>query len=243
MPGLRFRAIRTAEGPPKSSRNAYLSARSNFESLFRNQAKEKHAWKIAALAELAIVGVLVVAYIQLASTSRVVPYVVEVDRLGQAVAFGPAEPLRKTDQRVTIRDLTVLVRNLRSVTPDPALQARMIQDAYAFLDPSAARFLNDYFADPRNDPRLLAQEKTREVDVTSVLPIPNSKSWKVQWTETERPRVGSYAQHSAWEAYLTVEHVSPRDPETIQANPLGLYVTGINWTRIHLPEPSQGAEP
>jgi type IV secretion system protein TrbF len=243
MMRLPFQTRRTAKAPQKPPQNAYLTARSNFESLFRDQAREKHAWKIAALAELAIIGVLLFAYVQLASASRVVPYVVEVDQLGQAVAFGPAEPLRKTDQRVTLRDLTTLIRNLRSITPDPALQVRMIQDAYAFLDPSAASFLNEYFSDPRNDPRLLGQEKTRDVEVTSVLPIPNSNSWKVQWTETERPHVGSFAQHSAWEAYLTVEHVPPRDAEKIQANPLGLYVTGINWTRIHTPQPSQGVEP
>lgn len=232
---------RGAHRPPQQ--NAYLAARSNFVSLFRDEAKDKHAWKIAALAELAIIAVLLIAYVQLASTSRVVPYVVEVDRLGQAVAFGPAEPLRKTDQRVTVRDLTGLIRNLRSVTADPGLQVRMIEDAYAFLGPSAAAFLNEHFADPRNDPRLLAQQVTREVEVTSVLPIPNSNSWKVQWTETERPHIGSFAERSAWEAYLTVDHTPPKDAETIQANPLGLYVTGINWTRIHAPQPSQGVEP
>ena len=240
---LRFRRQHATTPTRRPPQNAYMAARSNFVSLFRDEAKEKHAWKIAALAELAIIAGLLIAYVQIASSSRVVPYVVEVDRLGQAVAYGPAEPLRKTDQRVTVRDLTMLIRNLRSVTPDPALQVRMIQDAYAFVNPSAATFLNEYFADPRNDPRLLGQERTRDVEVTSVLPIPNSNSWKVQWTESERPHLGSFAERSAWEAYLTVDHVPPRDAEAIQANPLGLYVTGINWTRVQAPQPSQGVEP
>lgn len=243
MFGRRARTLRADAAGPAPAQNVYLTARSNFESLFRDQAKETHAWKIAALAELVILGVLLVAYLRLSSTSQVVPYVVEVDQLGQAVAFGPAEPLRRTDQRVTIRDLTLLIRNLRSITPDPGLQVKMVQDAYAFLDPSAATFLNEYFADPRNDPQLLGQERTRDVEVTSVLPIPNSDSWKVQWTETERPLVGSFAQRSAWEAYLTVERKPPTDAETIQANPLGLYVTGINWTRIQTPQALEGGQP
>lgn len=236
MLGLRLRRKPTAAGSPRTPQNAYLAARSNFEGLFRDQAKEKHAWKIAALAELAIIGVLVLAYVQLASTSRVVPYVVEVDRLGQAAAFGPAEPLRATDQRVIVRDLTTLIRNLRSITPDPGLQVQMVEDAYAFLDATAADFLNTYFTDPANNPQLLGQALRRDVEVTSVLPIPNSDSWKVQWTETEHSHVGSIPRSSAWEAYLTVSHVPPKDAETIQANPLGLYVTGINWTRIQSPQ-------
>ena len=243
MFGRRSRTLQAEPAGAAPPQNPYLAARSNFESLFRDQAKEKHAWKMAALAELAVLGVLLVGYLQLATSSRVVPYVVEVDRLGQAVAFGPAEPMRKSDQRVTVRDLTLLIRNLRSITPDPGLQVRMIEDGYAFLGPSAATFLNEYFAEPANDPRLLGMERSREVEVTSVLPIPNSDSWKVQWTETERPHLGSFAQRSAWEAYLTVERTPPRDAETLQANPLGLYVTGINWTRIHTPQAMEGVEP
>jgi type IV secretion system protein VirB5 len=221
--------------PRKRPRNPYLIARSNFESVFRNQAKEKHAWKLAALAELVILGTLVVAYIQLSSTSRVVPYVVEVDRLGQAVAFGPAEPLREVDNRILVRDLSELIRNLRSITADPALQVRMIEDAYAFIDASAASFLNDYFADPQNNPRVLSQTTTRAVEISSVLPIPNSDSWKVQWIETERPRAGNTSRTRAWEAYLTVKVAPPSTAETVQTNPLGVYVTGINWTPINLP--------
>lgn len=228
------------ETPPESP---YFAARSNFESLFRDQAKEKHAWKIAALAELAVLAVLVLAYVQLASSARVIPYVVEVDRAGRAAAFGPAEPLKKTDQRVIVRELTLFIRNLRSVSPDPVAQLRMIQDAYAYADRTTAGFLNDYFAEPKNDPRLLGQQLTREVQVTGALPIPNSASWKLQWIESERQHAGGITKTVPWEAYVTVNISPPDDPERIQANPLGLYISGINWTAIHVPENNEGATP
>ena len=228
-----------ADAPPDSP---YLAARSRFESLFRDLAWEKHAWKIAALTELAILAVLVVAYVQLASSARIVPYVVEVDRTGQAVAFGPAEPLKKTDQRVIVRDLTLFIRNVRTVSTDPSAQLRMVQDAYAYVDRSAAGFLNDYFADPRHDPRVLGQQLTREVEVTGVLPIPNSDSWKLQWIERERSHSGGLTE-TPWEAYMTVTFSPPEDPERIQANPLGVYISGINWTAIHVPASKEGATP
>ena len=221
----------------------YLAARSQFESVFRNAAKEKHAWKIAALAELTILLVLVVAYVQLASSARVVPYVVEVDRAGRAMAFGPAEPMERTDQRVIVRELTLFIRNVRSVSTDPAGQLRMIQDAYAYVDRAAAGFLNDYFADPENDPRLLGQRLTREVEVTAVLPIPDSESWRLQWIERERSHSGGVTRTTPWEAYVTLKFAPPEGPEQIQANPLGLYVSGINWTAVHVPENKEGGMP
>lgn len=64
---FQWRTRYRAGAPAKPPDNPYVAARSNFESLFRNQAKEKHAWRTASLAELAIIGVLVVAYVQLAS--------------------------------------------------------------------------------------------------------------------------------------------------------------------------------
>lgn len=39
---------------------------------------------------------------------------------------------------------------------------------------------------------------------------------------------------SPWEAYLTVNQAPPDRVETIQTNPLGVYVTGINWTPVLL---------
>lgn len=234
---FRFGRKKPSAEVSKPADNPYVTARSNFEGLFRDQAKEKHAWKFASLAQLAIIGTLVVAYIQLASTSRVVPYVVEVDQLGQVAAFGPAEPLPKTDQRIWVRDLSALIRNLRSITTDPALQVRMIEDAYAFLDAAAAKSLNEYFADPENNPRVLGREMTRAVEINSVLPVPNSDSWQIRWTETERSRTGSLLQRRGWEAYLTVKQVVPETVKAIQLNPLGLYVTGINWTRIDTSDP------
>ena len=240
---LRLKSTRKRKPAPAAPESPYLAARSQFESIFRDVAKEKHAWKIAALAELAILVVLVLAYVQLASSARVVPYVVEVDRAGRAVAFGPAEPLRATDQRVVVRELTLFIRNVRAVSTDAAAQLRMIQDAYAYVDRAAAGFLNDYFADPDNDPRVLAQRLTREVEVTAVLPIPNSESWKLQWIERERSHSGGFTRATPWEAYVTVKFAPPDDPEGIQTNPLGLYVSGINWTAIHVPENNEGGTP
>lgn len=239
--GFRSRLKMRASAPSKPADNPYITARSNFESVFRSQAKEKHAWRLASLAELVIIGVLVVAYMQLASGSRVVPYVIEVDKLGQVAAIGPAGSPGAADPRVVARELSALVRNLRSITPDGGLQLRMIQDAYAFLDATAARFLNEYFADPANNPRILGQSLTRTVEVMSVLPIPDSKSWKVQWTESERRRTGSISRSRVWEAYLTVKQVPPTTADAIQTNPLGIYVTGINWTPIHTPSTQEGA--
>lgn len=210
----------------------FLVARQNFLGVLGDQAKAKRNWQVTAL--LAVGGWLFTsgAYFKLASESRITPYIVEVDRLGQSVAFGPAEKLRRTDERLIVSQLGLLIRNLRSVYPDPGAQRDLIQRGYAFVAPSAATFLNGYFSDPQNDPRVLAQQLSRQVLVQSVLPVPDSDTWRVQWVETETPLGVGPPRTIAWEAYLTVRVVPPTRASEIQDNPLGLYVTAINWTPV-----------
>jgi type IV secretion system protein VirB5 len=220
---------------------AYLQGRAEFDSVFGDLAKGKRSWQLTAFGALAVAGVLAVGLVMLATTSRITPYVVEVDRLGRAQAFGPAERLRATDQRLLTAQLAGFVRDIRTVVADPAAEADLVRRSYAFVDQDAAAFLNAYFAAPANDPRLLGRDLTRLVEITSVLPVPSATNglpgqrttWKVSWTETSIPRTaGDLASSAAWEGYFTARVVPPTTTERLTVNPLGLYVSTINWTQL-----------
>ena len=95
--------------------NPYLAARAEFTSVFGDLARGKRNWQLAAFGLLGLLGFLLVAYVRLSFQSRITPYVVEVDRLGQVAAFGPAEALRPTETRIYVFQLALFVRNLRSI--------------------------------------------------------------------------------------------------------------------------------
>ncbi|MBA2571484.1 MAG: conjugal transfer protein TrbF [Gemmatimonadetes bacterium] len=223
---------------PFAEPNQFLAARSEFGQVFGDLAKGKRNWQLVAFASLTLLAVVTLAYIRMASEARITPYVVEVDQLGQARAFGPAEQIRKTDQRVIASQLGMFIRNLRTVFADPAAQRELAQRAYAFVDENAAGFLNTYFSDPANNPVNLSRQFTRLVEVQSVLPVPDSKTWKVVWRETELPLLHGSSRTTAWEAYLSADVMPPRTTDTIEVNPLGLYVTAISWTQV-----TQGSTP
>ena len=213
--------------------NPYLAGRHAFADRYMDLAKGKRNWQLTAFGALGLLATVTLAYIQLASTARVTPYVVEVDALGRTKAFGPAEQMEKATKRLTASQLALFIRNLRSVYPDPLAQKEMIGRAYAFAGETVETWLNTYFAEPEHDPRLLGRRLTRRVEVQSVLAVPESRSWKVSWVEVETPRGSEGTERrSAWEAYLTVEEVPPATAAAVEANPLGLYVTAINWTEL-----------
>jgi type IV secretion system protein TrbF len=219
---------------------AYLRGRAEFDSVFSDLAKGKRNWQLIAFGAMGVSAVLAIGLTTVATQSRITPYVVEVDKLGRAQAFGPAERLRLTDQRVVTSELAGFIRDIRSVVADPAAQADLVRQAYAFVAESAAPFLNGYFSAPSNDPRLLGRDVTRLVEVSGVLPVPGAapgtETWKVSWTETTLPRSGGGQPiTSAWEGYLTTRTVPPTTADHIAVNPLGLYVTSINWTQLSTP--------
>jgi type IV secretion system protein VirB5 len=224
-------------GPSESSRaaNHIIAARNEFANAFGDLARGKRNWQMMAFALVGLLAMVTLAYVRLAASSRVVPYVVEVDRLGQVVAVGTADQMRAPDQRLVASQLAQFLRAIRTVLPAAASagQAEMVRRGYSFVAPEAAAFLNDYFASPVNDPRVLGTRLTRQVDVTGVLRVPNSDVWRLQWTETERStQPGGPVRTTAWEGYVTIRLAPPTTAESIQDNPLGLYVTSVNWTQV-----------
>jgi len=246
----RVRASQRPESAPPAhpDGNPFLAARHEFMNAFGDLARGKRNWQLIAYALAGLLALVTLADLRLAASSRVVPYIVQVDRLGQVLTLGPAEDLKQPDQRLVASELARFIRSIRTVVPAAAAagQAEMLRRGYASVAPEAAAFLNDYFANPVNDPRALGLRLTRQVDVTGVLRVPNSDVWRMQWTETERStQPGGLTRTAAWEGYLTVRLVPPRTVEAVQDNPLGLAVTSVNWTQVGASasvEPVAGAD-
>ncbi len=214
-----------------------IAARTEFANAFADLARGKRNWQLTAFWLLGLLTVIIVAYARLAGSARVIPYVVEVDRLGQVAAAGPVAAMKDPEPRLVASQLAAFVRAVRTVLPatPPELGVEVMRRAYGFIDETlpAANTLNAYFADPVHDPRVLGRTLTREVRVTSTLLIPGTSTWKVRWTETELPlEVGVLTRTTAWEGYVTVRLRPPDTADAVQDNPLGVFITSINWTEI-----------
>jgi len=221
------------------------NARREFANAFGDLARGKRNWQIISFLLVVVLVIQAATTLRLASSARAVPYVVQVDRIGQITAGGVAEPMRDPDVRLVTSQLAHFVRSVRTVLPASAsaAQADLLRRGYAFAAPSAAGFLNDYFQDPGHDPRLLGRHVVRAVDVTSALRVPDPQrqtasapriqTWRLQWLETDRPiESGDSATVAAWEGYVTLQIVPPSTVDAIQENPLGLRITSIAWTRV-----------
>ena len=205
----------------------FLRARLEWNDRFYGLARGKRNWQIVAGALLLANLVLAVALTWLSTQSRVTPFVVEVDRSGQAVAFGPAEKLRKTDERMLRYELGMYVRDIRTVLVDAVAQNELLTRAYAHTRGSSVAFLNDHFT--RFNPFETANRRRVDVEVRSILQL-SENTWQIQWLETARSLEGRTDEPQVWQAVVSVEEDPPETTEAILTNPLGLYITEIHWT-------------
>ena len=184
-------------------------------------------WRLMAFGGLLLSTGLSAGLLWQSMQSRVIPYVVEVDRLGEARAVAPVEEgYQPTDPQVAWH-LGRFISNVRSVSLDPVLMRQNWLLAYDFVTERGSRFLNEYARSAQ--PFAQVGDRTVSVQVTSVVRA-SDRSFQVKWIETAYER-GSLAETSRWTAILSVQVKQPTSADELRKNPLGLRIDGIDWSR------------
>lgn len=190
----------------------------------RVQAKN---WRLMAFGCLTLAVGLASGLVWQSEKSRVTPFVVEVDKLGEVQAVAPAIQSYQPNDAQIAWYLARFVTDVRSLSIDPVLVRKNWLEAYDLASDRAATFLNGYAN--TNDPFKAIGDRSVSVEVTSVVRASDT-SFQVKWTE-QTYRQGSLTSTERWTAILTTTIVPPRTAEILRKNPLGLYVTGIAWSR------------
>ncbi len=194
-------------------------------------------WQQLAILSLLVALASVGGIIHIGSQSKFVPYVVEVDKLGQPVAVAPAQQSPALNERVVRATVASFVSDARTVTPDIALQRKAIFRLYSMLsahDPATAKTNEWLNGTDDSSPFKRAGNETVSIEIASVLPQ-TAETWQVDWIETVRDRQGSLkGTPFRMRALLTV-YMAPTTPQTteeqVRNNPLSIYVRDYSWSK------------
>jgi len=190
----------------------------------RVQAKN---WRLMAFGSLLLSAGLATGLVWQSARGTIVPWVVQVDRLGEAQAIAPAEAdYHPTDPQVAWH-LARFIEQVRAIPADPIIVRQNWLRAYDFTSDRGALALNGYAR--ANDPFTKVGKVQLAVEVSSVIRA-SPDSFRVAWIE-RRYENGQIAGTERWTAILTITIQQPRDAERLRKNPLGVFVNAINWSK------------
>lgn len=184
-------------------------------------------WRLMAFGCLILSAAFASALVVQSVQGSITPWVVEIDRLGQAQAVAPANPNYKpTDPQIAFH-LARFIEDVRGLPADAIVLRQNWLRAYDFTTDRGATALNDHAR--VNDPFAKLGKLQVSVEVSSVIRA-SPESFRIAWTE-RRFDNGQLSATERWSAILSIVIETPRDADRLRKNPLGVYVNAINWSK------------
>jgi type IV secretion system protein VirB5 len=222
-----FRRPSVRYGRTPEPETPYQRAAQAWDERIGSARVQARNWRLMALGELFLVAGLAGALVWQSARGTIVPWVVQVDRLGEAQAVAPAiANFRPTDPQIAWH-LARFIEQVRGIAADPIIVRQNWLRAYDFATDRGALALNDFAR--ASDPFGRVGRQQVAVEVSSVIRA-SDDSFRVAWIERTYEN-GQLARTERWTAILTIVVQPPRDAERLRKNPLGIFVHAINWSR------------
>lgn len=222
-----FKRPATHYGKSPQPETPYQRAAQVWDDRIGSARVQARNWRFMAFGSLALSAGLSAALVWQSMSGSIVPWVVQVDKLGQAQAVAAAvADYRPTDPQIAFH-LARFIEEVRSIPADAIIVRQNWLRAYDFTTQAGALALNEYAR--ANDPFTKVGKQQIAIEVSSVIRA-SPNSFRVAWIERHY-QDGSLSSTERWSAILTVTVQIPRDPEKLRANPLGIYVNAINWSK------------
>ena len=222
-----FKRPTTHYGKVPEPETPYQKAAQAWDERIGSARVQARNWRYMAFGSLILSLGFAGALVWQSARGTIVPWVVQVDNLGQAQAVAPAAAdYRPTDPQIAFH-LGRFIEQVRSLPADAIVVRQNWLRAYEFTTDRGAAALNDYARS--NDPFARVGRQQIAVEVSSIIRA-SPDSFRVAWTERHYEN-GQLSTTERWTAILTIVIQPPRDAERLRANPLGIYVNAINWSR------------
>ena len=222
-----FRRPAVHYGTTPQPETPYQKAAQTWDERIGSARVQARNWRAMAFGSLILSTGLATALVWLSARGTVVPWVVQVDTLGQAQATAPAiADYKPTDPQIAWH-LARFIEQVRSIPADAIIVRQDWLRAYEWTTDQGAAALNDYAR--ANDPFSKVGKQQVAVEVSSVIRA-SPDSFRIAWTEHHYEN-GQLSGTERWTAILTIVLQPPDDAERLRSNPLGIYVNAINWSR------------
>jgi type IV secretion system protein VirB5 len=218
-------SVRYARTPEPET--PYLKAAQVWDERIGSARVQAKNWRLMAFGSLALAGGFAAALVWQSTQGTVVPWVVQVDKFGEAQAVASAvTDYKPTDPQIAWH-LARFIEQVRSIPTDPVIVRQNWLRAYDHTTDRGAIALNDYARG--NDPFAKVGKQQVAVEISSVIRA-SPESFRIAWLERHYEN-GQLSGTERWTAILSVVIQQPRTADKLRANPLGVFINAINWSK------------
>lgn len=212
----------------KQIRNPYLDGRQEWNERYGSYIEQAKNWRLAAMGSLVVAIIATSGVVYIGSQNKIKPYVVEVDKLGEAIAVGPIKQLSYNENVIKF-GLADFITNFRTIyLNDPEIQKKHVTETFKYLADSLPAYqqIRDYYQ--QHNP--LASQNFRQVTIESVLAV-GKDLYQVDWIEKNYDKKGNLVLSENYRATINIVIETPKTEEQIIKNPVGLYIKDISFQK------------
>jgi type IV secretion system protein VirB5 len=219
-----------------SSNPDYLAARQEWMERYGSYIAQAKNWRIAALSAMTVAVLFGAGMVHEADRVHVVPYVVEVDKLGQTVELAKAVRAGAFAQPVVNHVLSRFVWLVFTRSPDAHVQKHFIDESYNYIDAKEKSALDAFYA--RHEPYSAYSDGTQGDTVSIQTAEPVGDVTAQGGVYIVDFLVKHYGPHrnldgaQPWQATISYATVPPSDnPNVLKGNPFGIYITHFAFSK------------
>jgi type IV secretion system protein VirB5 len=210
----------------------YHRARQEWDRRMGTAVVQARNWRLTTLLALGLVFVSLAGTIYLGAQPKLVPHIVQVDKIGAPTYIGPvgqsAREYKPSEASLKYH-LRRFIAATRTISSDPAVMKRNWLDAYALITQSAANHLNAYAQ--QTDPFRRGEQQRVTVDMASVVQL-SADTWQADWIEKSWDKAGNETATAVWRGTFRILVRTPETEEQLASNPIGLFVDEFHWSKV-----------
>ncbi|MBU2767620.1 type IV secretion system protein [Acidithiobacillus ferrivorans] len=213
--------------PDQNSGPDYLAGRQEWLERYGSYIARARNWRLAAFVFAGVCVIEAFGLVHEADRVKTIPFVVEVNKLGESVRLAQAVQAGdfNGDNAITRHVLAHWVNLVFSRIPDNHAEEERVLSTYHFATQDSQRALNTYFK--THNP--YSAQGFRDVQVNTSLPMAGTKNvWQVTWTATQ---YGSAKDgdpilwRKRYSATIQIAISPPTSTKVAENNPFGIYIT------------------
>jgi type IV secretory pathway TrbF-like protein len=211
----------------------FRSAQQIWDARLGTATAQARNWRMAFFCACALLVLMGLSLISLINQQRVIPVMVGLDKqTGEPTIIGSVEEQNYQPGPMEVKFfLAQFIRYVRAVSLDPVVIKQNWLRAYSLLRPEAAGLLNELTQKDPNSPLAKIGKVLVSVQPLSILQIPETNSYQLRWKETVFASHGTKLEEYTMLATFIIEFAPPSNEQTLQDNPLGIFIKSFQWNR------------